>query len=111
MAESRAPAFAPTHVSAVCRDVPNSAVRRKAAAESHRRYLESILDRLLLAGPLYSGDGRTVVGSLFVYKTTNIEDARKLLEADPYHQAGFWNSIEIHPFVPAAGDCVGGKIW
>ena len=37
--------------------------------------------------------------------------ARAWLESDPYFAAGFWARIEYRPFLPAAGDLVGGTAW
>jgi uncharacterized protein YciI len=52
-----------------------------------------------------------MIGSLYVFKTGSLDDARRWLEADPYFAAGFWQSIDYRPFLPAAGDFVGGTIW
>ena len=103
--------FAPTHVAVICHDVPDSQAARKAAAQDHLRYIQAILDRLALAGPLFSPDGQRMIGSLYVFKTGNLDEARRWLEADPYFAAGFWQSIDHRPFLPAAGDFVGGTIW
>jgi hypothetical protein len=112
MAEAPAASpFAPTHVSVVCHDGPEAGPKRRAAAQAHLAYVESILDRVLMAGPLYSEDGAAMVGSIYIFKTTSLAEARQLLEDDPYFKAAFWKSVEIQPMLPAAGDCVGGKIW
>jgi len=103
--------FAPTQVAVICHDGPDSQAARKAAAQEHLRYVETILDRLALAGPLFSDDGERMVGSFYVFKTGSLEEARGWLEADPYFKAGFWRSIDYRPFLPAAGDFVGGTIW
>jgi hypothetical protein len=102
---------APTHVAVICRDRPDSQAARKAAAQDHLRYIESILDELALAGPLFSDDGERMIGSVYVFKTGSLEVARGRLEADPYFKAGFWESIDYRPFLPAAGDFVGGTVW
>jgi uncharacterized protein YciI len=103
--------FVPTHVAVICRDGPDSQVARKAAAPDHLRYVQTILERLALAGPLFSPDGQRMVGSLYVFKTGSLDEARQWLEADPYFAARFWQSIDYRPFLPAAGDFVGGTIW
>jgi hypothetical protein len=73
--------------------------------------VQVILERLALAGPLFSDDGQRMIGSLYVFKTGSLDEARRWLEADPYFAAGFWQSIDYRPFLPAAGDFVGGTIW
>jgi hypothetical protein len=103
--------FAPSLVAAICHDGPDSHPARKAAAQAHLRYVESILDRLALAGPLYDAAGERMVGSIYLFKTVDIVEARRLLEADPYFAARFWRSIEFLPFLPAAGELVGGTTW
>jgi hypothetical protein len=103
--------FSPTQVAVICHDGPESQAARKAAAPQHLRYVETILDRLALAGPLFSDDGERMIGSVYVFKTRSVEEARRWLEADPYFMAGFWNSIEYRPFLPAAGEFVGGTTW
>jgi uncharacterized protein YciI len=104
--------FAPTHVAVICHDGPDAGPTRKAAAQAHLAYVETIIDRLLMAGPLYSEDGSAMIGSLYLFKTASLDEARRLLEGDPYFKASFWKSIEIRPTLPAAGDCVsGGKAW
>jgi uncharacterized protein len=103
--------FVPTHVAVICHDGPDSQAARKTAAPDHLRYVEAILDRLALAGPLFSPDGQRMIGSLYVFKTGSLDEARQWLEGDPYFEARFWRSIDYRPFLPAAGDFVGGTIW
>ena len=103
--------FVPTHVAVYCLDRPDSQAARKAAAQAHLRYVETILDRIALAGPLFSDDGRQMTGSFYVFRTAELDEARRWLEADPYFAAGFWGTVEYRPFLPAAGTFVGGRIW
>ncbi len=77
----------------------------------HLEYIETILDQILVAGPLYDDDGETLVGSLYIYRTGDQAAARALLENDPYFAAGFWAEIRFNPFLAAAGTAVGGKTW
>ena len=103
--------FAPTTVAVLCHDGPGSGPKRKAAAQAHLRWVESMLANIALAGPLYSEDGSRMVGSLYVFKTTSLEQARAWLETDPYFAAQFWATIEYRLFLPAAGELVGGTAW
>ncbi len=112
MNENAAPKpFAPTTVAVVCRDGPDSLPKRKAAAQAHLRWVESMLPHIALAGPLYSEDGGRMTGSVYVFKTTSLAQARAWLESDPYFAAQFWATIEFNPFLPAAGELVGGTAW
>ena len=111
MSETARNPFAPTTVAVYCLDGPESLPKRKAAAQAHLRWIESMLEHIAVAGPLYSGDGSRMTGSLYVFKTTSLEQARAWLESDPYFAQQFWSSIEYRPFLPAAGGLVGGTVW
>jgi len=103
--------FVPTTVAVLCHDRADSQPARKAAAQAHLRWVESMLGHIAVAGPLYSDDGTRMIGSLYVFKTARLEQARAWLESDPYYAASFWASIEYRPFLPAAGELVGGTAW
>lgn len=91
-------------------DIDTGTLRRDAR-DAHFAYIESIMDRLLVAGPLTLPGSKRYHGSLFVYRVDSEADARSLLEDDPYWQVGIYASCELHPFVPAAGSWVGGASW
>lgn len=95
----------------ICRDVPGSAVKRAAATPAHFTYIEGILDEILVAGPLFDDEGRRVIGSILILRTQSAGRATELVTTDPYNAAGVWASIEIRPFLPAAGSYVGGTSW
>lgn len=103
--------FAPTTVAVICHDRPGAQAARKAAAQAHLRWVESMLEHLAVAGPLYSEDGARMTGSVYVFRTTSLEQARAWHETDPYFAAGIWATINYQPFLPAAGSLVGGTVW
>lgn len=98
-------------VMAKCMDAPGQAAvdARAKYLEDHLGYVDSILDKVLIAGPIFAADEKTVVGSLLIYKTEDIDEARAILEADPYFNASIWQSTEFELFRGALGDAVGGK--
>ena len=96
---------------ALCRDVENSGQLRGETMAEHLRYIESILDELALAAPLFDATGHRPVGSLYCVKTRDPAKARALVEADPLYRAGVFASVEIHATMLAAGGLVGGKAW
>lgn len=98
------------HFVIIARDGPDSAQRRADARQAHFAQVETIMDRVAIAGPLKDAGG-AFTGSLIVLDVADEAEARALVEADPYFKAGVWSDIEIHPFVPAAGGWIGGKIW
>ena len=98
---------------AVCEDDPtvDSAARRRRERDAHFGYIETILDRLLVAGPLTDPADSAHVASVFVYAVDTEAEARQLLEGDPYYRAGIYGQVRLAPFTPAAGQWIGGTIW
>ena len=84
---------------------------RKTHRDAHFAYIESIMTQVLVAGPIPTGDGRGQRGSAFLYATDDPENALALLHDDPYYRAGLYETVEVLPFVPAAGSWLGGGIW
>lgn len=100
-----------TGVLVFARDVADSAARRAQANAEHMAYIDTIVDRILIAGPKYDAEGLRIVGSVYVLAVNNEDEARALVEGDPFHAAGVWESVEYFPFLPAAGDWIAGVIW
>lgn len=98
---------------AICEDDPavDTQALRQAQKDAHFAYIESILGSLLVAGPLVKPGGETHGGSLFIYAVNSEAEARQLLENDPYFQAGIYADVSLAPFLPAAGEWIGGTIW
>ena len=98
---------------AICRDDPerDTAALRIDEKDRHFAYIESILDQLLVAGPLKAAPGDPYGASLFVYAVDTEAEARVLLENDPYFRAGIYGDVRFEAFQPAAGEWIGGKIW
>ena len=92
-----------------CRDGEHGKVLRERFLDAHLAYVETHIDRYAVAGPLKRDD--KTVGSLLVIKAEQEEDARTLFEADPYFEAGVWQSIRAEEFLAVAGDWVGGAAW
>ncbi len=95
----------------ICRDAPDGAEKRKAATQDHLRHIEQLMDELHVAGPIFDDEGQRPIGSILVFRTQSADRARELATADPYFEAGVWESVEVMPFYPAAGGYVGGKTW
>jgi uncharacterized protein len=93
------------------RDDIDTAIPRRTERDAHFTYIESILDRILIAGPLAAPSGGGYGASLFIYRVDSETEARQLLKADPYYQAGIYARTEFRPFVPAAGEWIGGTLW
>ena len=95
----------------LCRDFADerSAKNRLTALRSHLAYIETILEKIVVAGPLRDDFTAAITGSLLIYNVDSEAAARGLLEADPYYHADIWESVEIRRFQPVAGEWVGGK--
>jgi hypothetical protein len=97
----------------VCRDGPNGTVVRATYTPQHMAYIETVMNELNVAGPLYdNGDAAGgPVGSLYCLHTKSLQRAREIIENDPYFVHGAFASVEYFPHLPAAGRYIGGKIW
>lgn len=91
-------------------DRPGAHDTRMATRDAHFSHVERVIDSIAVAGPLRTADGG-FAGSILIVKAGGVDEALAMLEADPYFQAGIWERWEIHPFVAAAGEWVGGRIW
>lgn len=97
----------------ICTDDGDQSELRTKHLLEHLRYVESVLDKIVVGGPCPSNqdDGREFEGSIMVYKADSEDQARSLFEADPYVKNGVWSKVRVMPFVPVAGSLVGGKTW
>lgn len=84
---------------AICTDKPGSLDKRKANRPDHLAYLKSLGDALVLAGPFTEEDGTSMNGSLIVVEAGSLEDARRMLDGDPFAKAGIFASVEIRPWL------------
>ena len=94
-----------------CKDCPNSADLRQEHTPAHLHYIETILDRILVAGPLIESEPGIYNASCFIYEAQTREDALELLHNDPYYIAGIFAEVDCQEFLPAAGSWIGGKTW
>ena len=95
----------------ICRDAPDSAALRRDHLRAHLAYIEKIMERISVAGPLFADAAGAMNGSCFIYGTDDPEEARRLLRNDPYYLAGVYEHVEMRAFRPVAGDWVGGAAW
>jgi len=90
------------------RDVHDSAERRAARRGEHRERIEALEaeGRLFTAGPLPVDPDRPdagVSGSLIVAAFENTAAARDWAEADPFRDAGVYETVEVRPYKPLFG--------
>jgi uncharacterized protein YciI len=98
---------------ALCYDAPGRKAQEKRAAHlaAHLAYVERIMAKIALGGPLRSDDNKTSLGTLIIYKTQDRKEAEALLANDPFYAAGLWRRTDIVRLNGAAGQWVGGRRW
>ena len=82
-------------------DNPDAADKRKAVHGAHVAHLKNAKDygvTITVGGPLVSDDGVTAIGSLMVLETPDRVSAERFNRADPFHQNGVWEKVEIRRF-------------
>jgi len=87
------------------KDRDGSLQARLDARQAHLARVEALLEqgRLLLAGPRPAIDAADpgpagFLGSLIVAQFDSLTDAREWADADPYVEAGVYESVEVTPF-------------
>jgi len=91
-------------------DGPDGAAIRATTRDAHLAYIGSIVDRVWVGGAIRN-DANDFRGSIIIYEAETRADAEEMLRADPYFVANLWDRWSLDPFVAAAGEWVGGKIW
>jgi len=79
-----------------CLDKPDSLALRLANRDAHLAYAKQ--QPLVIGGPLLSGDGQTMIGSLLVVDAPDRAALDVILAADPYAKAGLFQSVSIRPY-------------
>jgi uncharacterized protein YciI len=95
----------------VTRDGPDSAPLRDQHLEGHLEHIEKHLARYVVCGPILKDGGPELQGSFFVVFGDDEQDARALLDGDPYLQCGMYASVEVNEVTTAGGSAMGGVIW
>lgn len=81
-----------------CLDKPGHLQVRLDTRAAHLAFLEAHAGAVKLAGPLLADDGQAMVGSLLVYEAEDRDALDALLAADPYSQAGLFESVVVRPW-------------
>ncbi|MGW8247761.1 MAG: YciI family protein [Acidiferrobacterales bacterium] len=86
-------------------DVPNSLEKRLSVRDKHLQRIRILQDegRLILAGPNPAIDSEDpgdsgFSGSLIVAEFDSLADAEQWAQADPYIEAGVYESVVVKPF-------------
>ena len=84
-----------------CTDKPASTDLRAATRADHLAFIDGYMTNLIIAGPLLSDDGETMIGSLLIMDFADLDAAKAFAAADPYAQAGLFDSVVIRPWKKA----------
>lgn len=89
----------------ISEDIENSLERRMSVRPAHLERLKTLADegRLLIAGPHPAIDSEDPAeagfsGSLVVAEFASLEEAQRWADADPYVEAGVYQSVKVKPF-------------
>ena len=81
----------------IAKDKPGNSEQRTAVRPVHLDHLNSLGNKLVLAGALLN-DAGVPEGSLMVLEAETIEEATASFMADPFIAAGIFASYEIKPW-------------
>lgn len=95
----------------ICRDGPGAAAPRREHLDGHLQHVEENWRRYITAGPIREPGGEALVGSVFLVLADSLEDAKTLMNGDPYLTCGMYETIEYKEFTNSIGLFLGGKIW
>ena len=84
--------------------VPDSTAARDATRPAHRDYLAEVTERggLLLSGPHVGGEP----AALIVFEADTEDDARALIDADPFVLEGLVADVTVREWEPVSGRLV-----
>jgi len=94
-----------------CLDGKMSAENRRTHLEGHLHHVEQNWRSYITAGPIRNPGGEEIIGSVFLILADTLEDAKTLMQRDPYITCGMYETIDYHDFTNSIGLFPGGKIW
>jgi uncharacterized protein YciI len=95
----------------ICRDGPAAKELRFTHLDGHLEHVETHWQRYISAGPIREPGGEALIGSVFLVLADSLEEARALMEGDPYITCSMYEAIEYTEFTNSIGRFIGGKIW
>jgi len=54
--------------------------------------------RIACAGPIKSEEGMRSTGAVIVFQAASLDDARRLVDRDPYVTGGVFETVTVSPF-------------
>jgi uncharacterized protein YciI len=81
----------------IAEDKPDGVAHRMAVRPTHLKHLETIADRVVLAGPFLDAQGKPC-GSLLVIEAADQAEAEAIAARDPYVTEGVFESYQLRPW-------------
>jgi uncharacterized protein YciI len=81
----------------IAHDQPGAVAKRLELRAEHLKFLDSLGDRLLLAGPFLNGQGEGV-GTIALIDAATLEEAREVFGQDPFSRGGLFDQVTIKPW-------------
>jgi uncharacterized protein YciI len=81
----------------IAHDRPNAVALRLELRPEHLKYLDTLGDGLVLAGPFLADNG-DMVGSIVVIEAEALEGAREIFARDPFMSGKLFDSVTIKPW-------------
>ena len=78
-----------------CVDKPSDDSARQSVLATHRAYLKTQADKIVMSGATLSDDGETMTGSCFIVAAENRAEAEAFSNNDPFAQAGVFGSVTV----------------
>ena len=78
----------------IAQDIPNGVEHRMAVRPTHLKFLDTLGDKLVFAGPFLDADDKPT-GSLVVIEAAGLDEAKTMAAADPYVLEKVFASYEV----------------
>lgn len=79
-------------------DIADNKEIRASLLDRHMAHIGSSIEDIKLAGPILRPDGESQAGGIILIEADSEQAVRRIVEADPYYQAGLWSTVRIHAF-------------
>ena len=88
------------HFVMIAHDGPDGPSLRDQHRQQHVSHVEALdrAGRIVLAGPIRDDTGERSIGAVIVLDAADLDDARRLVDSDPYVLGGVFESVLVQPF-------------
>ena len=81
-------------------DGPDGAGRRDSHRRDHVEHITSLHrdGQIVFAGPIRDDTGDKSIGAVIVYQASDLDEARRIVDGDPYVVSGVFQTVSVLPF-------------